>query len=222
MTVSSVGLRTTGLYGDTDCGCRRQATPSLGFCFPLFSPEKRVPHPAFRLFWFVSAVIGFCHRLTLCQIWLKSRYGTCVVYIGKTHRHRKLQLMFSSPSFVYQTWRRGSLPRGWRHTKTLAIEVSPRASKSVRSLWNTCVTPLNRHKLLTDAGLRSSLRPLSDILGLWKQKSALWQEGVSSRKDFRWYEAFLPARGRENQERSAWLDAADCADWRSCPAGPSW
>ena len=24
----------TGLYGDPDCGCRWQATPSLGFCFP--------------------------------------------------------------------------------------------------------------------------------------------------------------------------------------------
>ena len=70
--MSCVGLGTTystesGLYVDTDCGCRRQAMPSLKFCFPLFSPQKRVPHLAFSGFGcsgFVSAVIGFCHRLT--------------------------------------------------------------------------------------------------------------------------------------------------------------
>ena len=32
---------------------------------------------------------------------------------------------------------------------------------------------------------------------------------------------FLCAQKRENQERSALLDAADSADWRSCPAGLS-
>ena len=84
-----------------------------------------------------------------------------------------------------------------------------------------CQTPLDRHRLPTDGGFKSSFRPLSDTLALWKQNQHCDEKGVSSRKDFRWYEAFLPARGRENQGRSAWLDAADYADWRSCPAGPS-
>ena len=55
------GDGTTLQSGDTDCGCWRQATPSLGFCFPLFSPQKRVPHLAFWLFW-------FC----VCGYWLLS------------------------------------------------------------------------------------------------------------------------------------------------------
>ena len=52
---------TTLQSGDTDCGCRRQATPSLGFCFPLLSPQKRVTHLAFWLFWFF-----------VCGYWLLS------------------------------------------------------------------------------------------------------------------------------------------------------
>ena len=43
------------------------------------------------------------------------------------------------------------------------------------------------------------------------------EKGVSSRNDFGWYEAFLPARRRKNQERSAWLDAADYDDWKGAP-----
>ena len=218
MTVSSVGLRTTyntAEYSDTDCGCRRQAIPSLGFCFPH---RKEFHTYSFGCSGFMLAV--FCHRLTatsrihVCQIWLH-------VYNGKTSEAARL---FSSPSFDYHTWRKGSLPGSWRHTRTLAIVVRPRPSKSVPFFSRkTCVT---LRSTVTGCRQTQVLRVLSDLslsdsLALWKQKSALWREGVSSRKDFCWYEAFLPVRGRENQERSAWLEAADYADWRSCPAGPS-
>ena len=68
----------TGLYGDTDCGCRWQATPSLGFCFP----HRKGFHTylAFWLFWL--CVCGYwllsCTVLRpplVCQIWL-TRYGS--------------------------------------------------------------------------------------------------------------------------------------------------
>ena len=126
-------------------------------------------------------------------------------------------------SFGYQNWRKGSFLkvgntlgplRSWCHV--------PRASKSLWSFRNTCVRQRSyRHRLPTDTSLLGSPRSFSNNLALWKQKSALWREGVSSRKDFRWYDAFLPGRWRENQEKSAWLDAADYADLRSCSAGPS-
>ena len=54
---------------------------------------------------------------------------------------------------------------------TLCIEISSAFPKYLRQ------TLLDPHRLPTDAGLKSSLRPLSDILALWKQKSALWREG---------------------------------------------
>ena len=56
-------------------------------------------------------------------------------------------------------------------------------------------------------GVLSDLSPI--ILPCESKNQHCDEKGVSSRKDFGWYDAFLPARGRENQERSASLDAAD-------------
>ena len=60
----------TGLYSDTDCGCRRQATPSLGFCFPhrkRFTPgDLAVLALCLRLLAFVTVTIWRSHRV--CQI----------------------------------------------------------------------------------------------------------------------------------------------------------
>ena len=111
--------------------------------------------------------------------------------------------MFSCPSFAYQTWRKGSLPGGWRQTATLAIVVQPRASKSVRFFPKYLPqAPLDRHRLPTDAGLKSSHRPLSDILALWKQKSALWREGGVKPERFSLVWGFLaPKRKRKPREK---------------------
>ena len=87
-------------------------------CLRLFFPQKKVSTPS------VLAVLVLCLRLLAfvtvswpprvyriqiacirIQIWL-TRYCMCVVYSGDSQRHWKLQLMFSSPSFYYQTWRK--------------------------------------------------------------------------------------------------------------------
>ena len=96
----------SAVYTDTDCACWWQATPSLGFCSSFVFHIEKGSTPS------VSAVLGLCLRLwvfvtvsqrpLVCQIWL-TRYGTCAVYSGKRQRHWKLQQMFSSPSFDYQT-----------------------------------------------------------------------------------------------------------------------
>ena len=75
-------------------------------------------------------------------------------------------------------------------------------------------------RLPRDASLWRSPRPFSDHFASESKNQHCDEKGVSNRKDFGLHDAFLPARERENQERSAWLDAADYADWRSCPAGP--
>ena len=145
-----------------------------------------------------------------------------VVYSGESQRHWKLQLMLSSPSFDYQTWRKGSLPGGWKRTGTIAIVVSPRASKWLRSFRNICVSlrsTITGCRQTQVFGVLSDLSPI--ILPSESKNQHCDEKGVSSRKDFGWHDAFLPTRERENQERSAWLDAAEYADWRSCPAGAS-
>ena len=70
----------TGLFSDTDCGCRRQATV-------LFSTQKRVSHQAFWLFWF--CVCGhwllspsYGHLASARSGWFA--FGTCAVYNGKS------------------------------------------------------------------------------------------------------------------------------------------
>ena len=151
------------------------------------------------------AVIGFCHRLhtaTSCLPDLANslRYIMCT---RLSHRHRKLQLMFSSPSLDYQSWRKGpevflEVEDTLRH---LRLQCDPVHRNQFRFFPKYLrQTPLDCHRLPTDAGfkLKSSLRPLSDTLAPWKQNQHCDERGVSSRKDFRWYEAFLPGRGREN------------------------
>ena len=81
--------------------------------------------------------------------------------------------MFSSPSFDYQAWRRGSLPGGWRHTGTLAIVVRSRASNQ----FGFSEIPASDSARPSQVADGHTLRPLSAILALWKQKSALWREG---------------------------------------------
>ena len=177
MIVSSVGLRKVQRCR-VACAVTRTAVAggSDTFAWVLFSPQKGAPHLAFWLFW-------FC----VCGSWLlSSSYGhlasarsgqlaTVHVYNGKSHRHRKLQLMFRSPSFDHQTWRKGSLPGDWKHTGTLAIVVRHRPSKSVPFFSEIPALYSARPSQVAD--WRSSLRPLSDILAMWKQKSALWREG---------------------------------------------
>ena len=47
----------------------------LRFVLPLSSPQKRVPHLPFWLFWVVFAVIVFCHRLTATLRLASARSG---------------------------------------------------------------------------------------------------------------------------------------------------
>ena len=115
----------------------------LGFVFPT----EKSSTPSFGCSGFVFAV--FCHRLTATS------------GMHSLVRHRKLPLMFSSPSFDYQTWWKGSLPGGWRHTRTLAIVVRPRPSKSVPFVFrNTCVT---QRSTVTGCRQKQVLRVLSDL-----------------------------------------------------------
>ena len=146
MIVSSAGLRTTSNTADRLLrwhGLRLSAA-SDAFAWGCFPHRKKFRHQAFWLFWFCVcgySLLSPSHghlASTRIQIWL-TRYCTCVVYMVRA-KDWKLQLMFSSPSFDYQTWRKGSLPGGWKHTGTLAIVVSPRASKWVRSFWIICVS----------------------------------------------------------------------------------
>ena len=144
----------------------------------------------------------------------KTLQFVCSVH-RESQRNWKVQMMFSSPSFDCQSWRKGSLPGSWKHTGTLAIVVSPRASKWVRSFQNTCVS---FRSTVTGCRQTQVFGPLSDlspiILPCESKNQHYGQKGVSSRKDVGGMMLFLP-RGRENQERSAWQDAGDYADRRS-------
>ena len=62
----------SAFYGDTDCGCQRQATPWLEVGFPT---EKSFDTLRFGCSGFVFAVIGFCHRLTATSRLPESRSG---------------------------------------------------------------------------------------------------------------------------------------------------
>ena len=89
----------SGLNGDTDCGCRRQATPSLvGFCFPHRKTTPSVLPFDCSGFVFAVTCIGVCHRLTatsrLPHLANSLRY--ICIGMGHKHRHRKLQLYWCS------------------------------------------------------------------------------------------------------------------------------
>ena len=148
-----------GLYSDPDCGCQRQATPSLGFCFPDRKGFR--PHLAFWLFW-------FC----VCGYWLLSpSYGHLVsaksgklewlatvhvVYNGKSSE-TAADVQLSIVRLSNLTKRKSS----WR-LKTHwdpAIVVPPRASKSVRFFQNTCIRL--RSTVTTDDRVLSDLCPIS-------------------------------------------------------------
>ena len=135
----------------------------------------------------------------VCQIWL-TRYGTsCVQEPSTSETAADVQLSIARLSNL--TKRSGSLPGGSRHTETPAIVVRPRPSKSAPFFSEIPASDSARPSQVADRRrlfFKSSLRPLSDTLALWKQNQHCDEKGVSSRKDFRWYEAFLPRRGREN------------------------
>ena len=203
MTVSSVELRTayycrlcstlqSGLDSDTDCGCRRQAKPSLGFCF-LNRTEFNTWR--FGCSGIVFAVIGFCHRLRTATSRLPEP--------STSETAADVQLSIARQSNL--TKRKSS----WRlktHWDTRDCSATPSIEISSVTFFPKYLrqTPLDRHRLPTDAGFKSSLRPLSDPLALWKQNQHCDEKGVSSRKDFRWYEAFF-ARKRKRKLRKKCL-----------------
>ena len=191
----------SGLYSDTDCGCRWQATLRLGFVF--YTEKSSTPS--------VLAVLVLCLRslafvtvstrpLRVCPdlATAVTRYGTsCVQEPSTSETAADVRIQFSIARLSNLTKRPRSLPGGWRHTETPAIVVRPRPSKSVPFFPKYLrQTPLDRHRLPTDAGFKSSLRPLSGTLALWKQNQHCDEKGVSSRKDFRWF--FCPDEEENN------------------------
>ena len=83
-------------------------------------------------------------------------------------------------------------------------------------------TPLDRHRLPTDTGLWSSLRPLSDIFDMWKQKSALWREGGIEPERFSLVWGFF-ARKRKRKPRKKCLARCGrlrCLHGDVAPQGP--
>ena len=162
----------------------------------LFSPQKKVSTPS------VLAVLALCLRFLafvtvsrpprVYQIWL-TRYCTCVVYSSESQRRWKLQLMFSSPSFDYQTWRKGSLPGGWKHTGTLAIVMSPRASKWVRSFRNICVSLRSTFTACWQTQVFGVLSDLSPIILPSESKiSIVTRKGCRAEKIFVGMMLFCP------------------------------
>ena len=163
----------------------------------LFSPQKKVSTPS------VLAVLVLCLRLLAFvtvlrppRVYQNPDLANSLLYVCSVQRWEpetlELQLMFSSPSFDYQTWRKGSLPGGWKHTGTLAIVVSPRASKWVRSFRNICV---RLRSTITGCRQTQVFGVLSDlsliILPSESKNQHCDEKGVSSRKDFGWHDAFF-------------------------------
>ena len=137
------------LYGDTECGCRRQGDAFACILFFLCFPHRKMfRHLAFWLFWFCAWLLSPSHGHLAFP---RSGYSACVVYSGKSQRHWKLQLKYSSSSSDYQSGLKGSLPGGGKNTGTLVIVVvSPRASKSVRSFRNTAASVYARPPQVAD------------------------------------------------------------------------
>ena len=142
----------------------------LGFVFPT---EKGSTPSVLAVLVLCLRLLAFVmHRLTAtsCLPDLANSLWKCT-----TVRARKLQLMFSilrSTTCIKLTKGKSSwrLKPHWDPgdcSATPCIEISSTFPKYLRQ------TPLDLHRLPTDAGLKSSLRPLSDILALGKQKSAL-------------------------------------------------
>ena len=150
---------TTLQSGNTDCGCRRQATPSLGFSFPLFSLQKRVPYPAFWLFW-------FC----VCGYWLLSpSFGHLTSARSGTRWY--MCTTVRAVDIGNCSWCSVSIVRQSKLTKKVFLEVEDTLGP-LRSLFQTvhrnqfglseipapAAPLLDRHRLPTEAG---SLRPFS-------------------------------------------------------------
>ena len=127
--------------------------------------------------------------------------------------------MLSSPSFDYQTWRKGSLPRSWRHTGTYhsAIVASLLASSSVVFPKNLRQIPLDRHRLPSNASRRDSLTwDLSPKFRPVKAKTSTVTRMVYRRSlnDFRWYEAFFASQ-KKRKPRKKYLHKSGVQRWRS-------
>ena len=150
----------SGLYSDTDCGCRRQATPSLGF---VFYTEKSSTSSVLAVLVLCLRSLAFVTVSTrpprVCLIWL-TRYGTsCVQEPSTSETTADVQLSIARLSNL--TKRPASLPGCWRHTETPAIVVRPRPSKSVPFFFrSTCV---RLRSTVTGCRQTQVFRVLSDL-----------------------------------------------------------
>ena len=159
----------------TDCGCRRQANPSLGFCF-LNRTEFNTWH--FGCSGFVFAVIGFCHRLRTATSRLPNLTNSLRTRYTCTRAETAGDVQLSIARLSNLTKRKSS----WRlktHWDTCGCSATPSIEISSVTFFPKYLrhTPLDRHRLSTDAGFKSSLRPLSDPLALWKQNQHCDEKG---------------------------------------------
>ena len=177
----------------------------LRFVLPWFALQKRAPHLALWLFWF--CVCGYwclCispshgHHLpalanvltALCVYTIRVKgIGNCSWCSAFHHSTTKLD---EKEVFLEVEHPLGLDPCNC--SVTLCIKISWVFPKYLRQ------APLDGHRLRTDASLRDSLRPFSDNLALWKQKSALWQEWGVEPKRFSLIWGFF-ARERKRKTR---------------------
>ena len=148
------------LRGDTDCGRRQQATPSLRFCFPLFSLQKRFPHLAFWLFWFCVCGSRLLSRLTATS--LLPDLANSLRYMCSVQRKETLETAADVHLSIVRLSKLTKRNFSWRlktqsdpcdHSATSCIKICSVFPKYLRQ------TPLDRHRLPTDSSL-SDLSPI--------------------------------------------------------------